>query len=69
MVMNYENGHKVSVDCSTKREVEAAFRRSYNFDRKQKHTSVVLKNMGCYEFYIATEFGEVKGECYIVRNF
>ena len=67
--MNYEGGHKVSADYNTKREVEAAFKRSYNFDRKQNHTSVVLKNMGYYEFYIATEFGEVKGECYITRNF
>lgn len=67
LITSFENGYQYSIDYRTKREVEAAFRRSYKKDRK--NASAILKNMGWYEFCIFAEFGETAGEVYIVRNY
>lgn len=67
LTTSYENGNKYNIGYRTKREVEAAFRRSYKKDRK--NASAILKNMGWYEFCIYTEFGKIAGEVYITRNF
>lgn len=67
LITSFESGNQYSIDYRTKREVEAAFRRSYKKDRK--NASAILKNMGWYEFCIFTEFGKTAGEVYIVRNY
>ena len=56
LITSFESGNQYSIDYRTKREVEAAFRRSYKKDRK--NASAILKNMGWYEFCVFTEFGK-----------
>lgn len=67
LITSFESGNQYSIDYRTKREVEAAFRRSYKKDRK--NASAILKNMGWYEFCVFTEFGKAAGEVYIIRNY
>lgn len=67
LITSFEDGNKFNIDYRTKKEVEAAFRRSYKKDRK--NAGAILKNMGWYEFCVCTEFRRINGEVYITRNY